>query len=125
MSVILSVIGYVILIVASLSVVMVLFGCVFHNTFEPGTQMHLYIGRRYNRCATITSADAESVSVYDGSLMMPVHYTGGFYKVGYLEDGETLYYIIKRWQAPFMFVMEFYRTFGVNHKRIVRRQRKK
>lgn len=121
MSVILSAIGWGFLFIASVSVVMVSVGCVFQNTFEPGTQMHIYIGRRYNRTATIINVEVDGVAIYDNGFMLPVHYSGGFYKVGYLEDGETLYYIISRRRAIFMFVMEFYRTLGTNHKRVVRR----
>lgn len=64
---------------------------------EFGDVVHIYIGRKYNRTATVDSIDnLESVFYIYDEFPLPYSYHGRFYAVGYMSDGNKLIYLKKR-----------------------------
>lgn len=58
-------------------------------------QVHIFIGTKYNRSATINRVTADSIIIYQ-KLPLPLDYRGKFYATGKLNDGKRAYYLANR-----------------------------
>ncbi len=59
------------------------------------SQVHIFIGTRYNRSATINRITTDSLVIYQ-SMPLPIDYRGRFYATGRLSDGKRVYYLANR-----------------------------
>lgn len=54
-----------------------------------GNKVKIYLNGFYNRTATISRNLPGGIVIYD-KIMLPVHYRGRFYTIGYMDDGNKV-----------------------------------
>lgn len=59
------------------------------RTMLLGTKVNVYINGFYNRTVTISHNLPGGIVILD-KIMVPVHYRGRFYTVGYMDDGNRV-----------------------------------
>lgn len=82
------------IVVAIVAVVLTVHVFIPSSPIELSDKVHIYIGRKYNRTATIDDLDNENgvIFIYD-NFSLPCTYFGKFYAVGYMSDGNKLIYL--------------------------------
>lgn len=88
------------LIILIISIIIIVITILTVKVFIPtyyidvGDKLHVYIGCKYNRTATVNSIDKnEGLIFIYGDFPLPYTYQGRFYSTGYMSDGNKLIFI--------------------------------
>lgn len=73
-----------------------------------GSKVNVYINGFFNRRVTVSHNLPGGVVILD-KIMIPVHFRGRFYTVGYMDDGNKVLITHKTWMAYLAHVAEIIR----------------
>lgn len=82
------------LVVAIVAIVLTVKVFIPADPVATGDKLHVYIGRRYNRTATVDGMDTgDGVIFIYGDFPLPCTYHGRFHASGYMSDGNKLIFV--------------------------------
>ena len=85
---------FICLAVAIVSIVLTVKVFIPTSTIKIGDELHIYIGSKYNRTATVNEInESDDVIVIYDNFPLPYTYQGRFYAIGYMSDGNKLIFI--------------------------------